>query len=130
MPYAVITSVLIPGNADVVLLGRIRSRTGALITQATVSAIAWTMSDTSDGSAQGVVASGTFTVSAVVFNQLQLDRLWTKDATGYNFRAVIPGTSIPTANSGHRMQGDVKITMATGEILRGIFMWPSAKVWG
>jgi len=130
MPHAVFTSVLIPGNADVVLLARIRNRAGSLLTQATVASIAWTLSDVSDGANQGVLATGTFVVADTIFDALQVDELWVKDTEGYLFRGVIAAASIPTANSGHRMQADVKITMASGEILRGIFNWPSAKVWG
>ncbi len=130
MPYAVFTSVLVPGSADVVLLGRVRSRGGELLTQATVASIAWTLSDVSDGAAQGVLATGAFVVADTIFDQLQVDALWTKDSVGYCFKGVIAAASLPLANSGHRMQADVKITMASGEVLRGSYNWPSAKVWG
>ena len=126
MPYAIITSVIVHGNADVALLGRIRGR-GGYVTHATVSSIAWYLSD---ATTQTVITNSTFTVASVIFDQLQLDDMWTKDTTGYNFRGVITAASIPLANSGNRMAGDVKFTMSSGEILRGQFNWPSAKVFG
>ena len=126
MYYAVITSVLLPGNGDVVLLARIRGR-GGYLTQATVSTLAWYLTDATMGT---IVTNSTFTVSSVVFDQLQIDHLWAKDATGYNFRGVIGGASIPLANSGNRMAADVKFTMASAEIMRVQFNWLSAKVYG
>jgi len=131
MPYAVVTGPVIPANADVILMGRIKSRSGEYISQSTISTIAWTLTDVSDGPNSGTtVASSTFTVSAVVFNSLQTDAFWTKDTTGYNFRGIITATNIPTTYSGDRLQADVKFTMTSGEVLRGQWNWPTSKTYG
>ena len=83
MPYAVITGPIIPQNADVILLARIKSRTGDYLTQATVSAIAYSVYDASQGANNAVaLVSGSLVIASVIFNSLQVDSLWTKDSTG------------------------------------------------
>jgi hypothetical protein len=110
----------------VVLLARIRGR-GGYLNQATVSAIAWTLSDATLGT---VLTSGTFPAASVVFNGLQLDYTWTKDQTGYNFSAVIQAANMPLANSGDRMAADVKFTMVGGEVMRVQWNFPTLQVYG
>ena len=57
---------------------------GVNATQSVLSAITWKAWDEQN---TGVVhASGTLTVSSVVFDTLQTDGRWTADSTGYNFR--------------------------------------------
>lgn len=136
MPYAVITGVLVPGACDVALMGRARSQsTGQLVTQATVSSIAWTLTDTTAIGGPTLLASGTFAAATSIFNAPVVDAGWTwalqgKDTVGYNFRGIIAAASIPLSSSGDRLVADVKITMTSGEVLRGQFNWPTVQVYG
>ncbi len=135
MPLAIITGQSIPGTSGVTLMARIRGQDHTLLTQASLSAIAWTLTDLTTGLA---VTTGTFTIASVVFDSLQQgDGSWTKDkrtapgpdgAWGYNFRAILPAASI--APSGNRFQGDVHFTPATGEPFRVVFQFRTVKVFG
>ncbi len=123
----VVTATAIPGNADVTLLDRARALvTNALITQATVSSIAWAVVDLDLAT---TLATGTFSKTATVFDSLQTDTRWTKDSIGYNFKAVLPAANFPVANSGNRMRADVKFTMVSGEVFRLEFEWPTLQVY-
>lgn len=57
---------------------------GVNATQSVLSAITWKAWD--EQNTGTVHASGTLTVSSVVFDTLQTDGRWSADATGYNFR--------------------------------------------
>jgi hypothetical protein len=57
---------------------------GVNATQSVLSAITWKAWD--EQNTGTVHASGTLTVSSVVFDTLQTDGRWTADSTGYNFR--------------------------------------------
>lgn len=135
MPLPIVTARAIPGNADVVLLARLRSRQGAdLVTRAAVSSIAWALQDLTSGTQ---ILTGSFVVDDSVFDSLQTDGVWTRDSAaapgtdgvaGYNFRGLIPASALPVASSGHRLQTDVRLAMVSGEVLRIIFQWSSLAV--
>ena len=57
---------------------------GSNATQSALSSITWKAWN--ERNVGTVHASGTLTVSSVVFDTLQTDGRWTADATGYNFR--------------------------------------------
>ena len=57
---------------------------GVNATQSVLSSITWKAWDERDTATAH--ASGTLTVSSVVFDTLQTDGRWSADATGYNFR--------------------------------------------
>lgn len=73
-------------RSGVTLLARLRGQDGAYVTQASISSISYGVRDLTAGS---TTSSGTFTVSTSIFDSLQIDDRWTKDRTGYNFRATI-----------------------------------------
>lgn len=138
----------IPGKTGVTLMARLRGAAGALVTGASLSSIGYTVSDLTDGTALG---SGTFTVSAVLFDSLQQgDARWSKDsagrpgadgAWGYNFLASLAATLFPlTALAAddllagpappHRVQCDVAFTPVSGQPFRVLFSWLSVPVYG
>ncbi len=84
------------GSSDTAFWGRIvNPTTGVLVTQGALSSITWTVRNLGSGL---TVASGTLTVSAAIFNTLQLtDAAWVQDAIGYNFKTILPGTAFAFA---------------------------------
>ncbi len=79
-----------PEQTGVTILARIYGQTGILITQASLTSIAYTVTDLM----AGTTSAGTLTVSAVVFNQAMTnDPRWTFDTVGFNFLATIPATA-------------------------------------
>ncbi len=83
---------------------------GANATQADVSSITWSAFDVTDQDT--VHASGTLSVSSVVFDTLQTDGRWTEDSTGYNFLHELPATTFTT--SGNRYRIEHKVTTSGG----------------
>lgn len=141
---SLITGQAVPGNAGVALMARIRGNSHALVTQASLSAIAytvWNVQPVVDGTgdATAVVASTALTISSVIYDSLQQqDGLWTKDGPGnlgpdmswgYNFKTVIPASSFTVAASGDRYRVDVKFTPVTGEIFRLPFEFTTIQVY-
>lgn len=142
---SLITGQAVPGNAGVALMARIRGNSHALVTQASVTSITYSVWDVqayldSNGEtdATAVVTTTSMTVSAVVFDALQQsDGLWTKDgpgrlgpdlAWGYNFKFVVPAVSFTVARSGHRHRVDVLVTPVSGEQFRLPFEFDTVKV--
>lgn len=127
------------------LLARIVGQSGQPITQASLSSIAYTVSDLTAWLSAG---TGTFTISSTVFDALQqADPRWTVDsamnpgpdgAWGYNFAAVVPAADFPATAltpdavlaAPHRYQCDVTFTPVSGEQFRVPFRWTPVPVWG
>lgn len=117
---SIVTSRALPGSTGVTLLARIVGNDGELVTQASITSIAYTVWDlTTD---ESVATSTSLTVATVVFDSLQTDAVWTKDTAdepgpddraGYNFKATIPAATITP--DGDRFQIDVKFTPASGQ---------------
>jgi hypothetical protein len=144
---SVITGAAIPSKTGVALLARLRGG-GALLTQASLTSISYTVSDVTLGTTLG---TGTFTVASSIFDVLQqTDPRWTADsaaqpgadgAFGYNFLAVLPATlfpltailppssplALPTAD---RIQADVTYTLASGEPFRVTWQWLQLPTYG
>jgi hypothetical protein len=99
-------------------LARLELPSGALATQAGISAISYTVHN---GSTQ--TASGTIAVASAVFDALQgvnyADARWNADAVGYNFRFEFPASAFPSA--GKDYQVEVKVTPVSGEQFHVIF---------
>lgn len=137
MALSVITGS-VTAKSGVTIMGRIRGANGALITQASLSTIAYVVSDLTAGTTS---SSTSATISSVVFDSLQqTDPRWTKDnqfnlgtdgAYGYNFAITIPATTFPisTVESGTpwstpaqtKYQIDVIFTPVSGQPWRVVY---------
>lgn len=93
-----------------VILARITGAANTALTQGSVSAIAYTITDTSTST---VIDSGTLTISNVIYNSLQTDAVWTHDATGYNFKWSPSASSFPTGGVTYAVE--LQITATGGE---------------
>jgi hypothetical protein len=95
------------------LMARIKGQTGSNITQASISTITATFYNIDDEDAPVAIGSpASLTVASVVFDTLQTDSRWTKDATGYNFRYDVPATRTGTPC---KMRVEIKFVPTTGE---------------
>jgi hypothetical protein len=94
------------------------------ITQADISSITYTITDTSTGTAVSGHDNASLTVSDVVFDTLQtptLDASWEIDSTGYNFRHDIAGTGWPSASPGLVYNYDCFIVTTAGAKIPVLF---------
>lgn len=96
------------------LMQRVVGADAAVITQASVSAVSYTVYT----GTTVVVASTALTIATVIFDTLQTDAKWTVDATGYNFLQILPRTAIPDGGTVYTVQH--KFTaVTTGYIFYG-----------
>lgn len=106
-------------GVNVSLMGRVEGDNGANVTQAAISSIAYsvgTLTVEDDGEETfAETASGSLTVADVVFDTLQTDARWDRDATGYNFRWTAPGSLRPTAGDTYRFV--VTMTQSGGGLI-------------
>lgn len=108
-------------NATATFLARVEDSSGALITQANVSAVAYTVSEISkDDSAvqRAIVGHENIALSKtdVVYDTLQTDSTWTVDATGYNFRHELDVSQYEAfAEVGQVYQVRFEVTPTTGQ---------------
>jgi len=121
---------LVHQGSGVILLARIRGNDGQLATQSSISSISYAIRDLTDGETD---ATGTLTVSDVIFDDLQQDDWrWRRDSKlkpgedsqhGYNFRATLAAGNFDDHDvdstskevTRHEFQVDVKFTPASGE---------------
>lgn len=104
------------------LLARVVGATGTALTQAVVSAITYTVYalDSRDPDTRTAVAAHTaqaLVVASTIFDTLQDDALWDRDATGYNFRHTLDTAGLGAAFSeaGIDYQVEVTITPTSGQ---------------
>lgn len=84
-------------------MSRVYGAAATAILQADLSSIALYVYDRTTQEQVGVTLA--LTVSAVIFDTLQTDARWTKDATGYNFRTTISGaTYFPDGDTSYRVE--------------------------
>lgn len=109
-------------GASVALMARVSDIDAALITQASVASIAYSVIDKPvSGTPTVIVDAAALTVANVVFDTLQTPAAWTKDTTGYNFRYDAPPSEMPDGNSTYRFEfvftmADATITVAAFEV--------------
>ena len=101
------------------LMARITGVDASLIQQADVASIAYSVFTLEyvDGVEVATAVSGgtgALTVATVVFDTLQTDARWKKDATGYNFRWDVPAALVATGNLKHKFE--IAFTPSSGEV--------------
>ncbi len=100
-------------NGDATFLARVEFD-GANITQAGLTSITCNVYDLKGNTPSTPVLTPTLTVSATIFDTLQTDARWTRDATGYNFRHDMPATAFTTAR--HDYDVIYKFTSSGGKV--------------
>ena len=88
-------------DTAITCMARIQGDDAANITQSNVTAITL---KTFLNYGTAATSTTTLTVADVVFDALQTDARWTKDATGYNFRYQIPSSVFDTGDSTYRCE--------------------------
>jgi len=83
---------------------------GSNAVQADISSITWAIYDADETDA---TATGTLTVSNVIFDTLQTDGRWSKDDTGYNFRHDVAATVLTDPGT---YQIEYKVTFTGGDV--------------
>ena len=110
-------------NGSVTLMARIVGPTGVNIVQADVNTVKYTiylLDDQNPDSRTAVTehANVMLAVSAVIFDSLQTDAIWTVDATGYNFRHVVDVSAHQAfAVAGRRYLVEYQLTPAIGQMI-------------
>ena len=107
------------------LLGRVENPAGAVITQAGLTAITYSVKNLT--SEAFTIAAGTaITISAAVFDSLQgannADARWNADSVGYNFRFEVPATAFLTAGVNYLV--DFRFDPTSGENFALLFKGP------
>ncbi len=113
MPSPKRTRTRVNEGSGALFLARVSIWDGSNAQQADVTSIAYALYDLDSTTPETAVGSGALTVSAVVFDTLQTDAVWTKDSTGYNFKHAIPAADL--ANGGHRYRVVYTWVPASGE---------------
>lgn len=112
-------------DGDVTEMARIQVD-GVNVEQADIASIQRKIFDLS-GDAPGTVLETTNpAMASVVFDDLQTDARWTKEA-GYNFRERIAGASFPTG--GHTYRVEYLFTGDGGEKFWLVFEHPAKKIY-
>jgi len=81
-------------NSSVVLLARLVGEDGQLVTTSTLSSIEYTIYELDEANPDTLTpvsghTSVSVTIGSAVFDDLQIDELWSVDQQGYNFRHVL-----------------------------------------
>lgn len=101
----------VPELTPVTTCARLVLANGANAVQASFSAAKYAIYDMS-GDPETAIASGSLTVSTVVFDTLQTDGYWTADALGYNFRHTYAGTLFTRGGGSYLIE--YALTLAAG----------------
>lgn len=101
MPSAQIFQAAIFEDGSAVFMARMVSIASVNVTQASIATIAFDFFDTVTGLS---VASGPLSAASVIFDTLQTDARWTKDAIGYNFRHTTGPSQFPDGGKVYRCE--------------------------
>ncbi len=110
-------------NGSATVLGRIVGADAAAIVKADISTITYSiyLLDDQDADSRTAVTNHSavsLTVSAVVFDSLQTDAIWTVDSTGYNFKHVLDVSSdVAFAIAGRRYLVEYTLTPDSGQVI-------------
>ena len=77
-------------RSSLFVMARVEGNDGVNITQATLDGIVLYITKLPS---KTVIVPPTFTVADVIFDTLQTDGRWTRDATGYNFGHLLDGNT-------------------------------------
>jgi len=104
-------------------MARMQGSTGGNLVQASLSSIACQVRDISLSSTAAPVFSSTaLTIASVVFDTLQTDSRWTKDATGYNFRHTLGSSVLATGSHTYRAEYKfVEPSTGSGGVSKAVF---------
>jgi hypothetical protein len=115
-------------DGSVSLLARVVGQAGTAVTQASLTSITYKIFDTLSDTPTSAVASGTLTISDVIFDTLQTDARWTKDNTGYNFLHTIGAGVLTKENTVYRIE--YLFDPVTGENFYVVFEVTTSKIYG
>ena len=110
-------------NGSAIFLARVVGATGTAVTRADVASIRYTvyLLDDQDPDQQTPLAGHTavsLSVSGAIYDALETDAIWTRDAIGYNFKHVLDVSAhaaFPTAGRAYRIV--YELTPASGQII-------------
>ena len=88
-------------DSAVSLMARVAGNDGTYITQSDIGSIALSVFDISGDEPVAVTGFNgkALTVAEIVFDSLQNGSRWARDATGYNFRHLLPAEAVPNAGN-------------------------------
>lgn len=104
-------------QSGVILMARLISNAGVYVSQAAISSITCGVYDTA--SPNQVVASPSVSVASTIYDTLQTNLLWTKDALGYNFKYELPSSALPRGNKTYRVE--FRVTPVGGQQYHIVF---------
>jgi len=102
---------IVPEDSQPHLLSRFTKSNGVNAQQADVASIALKVFDLDSDTPNTATVTRALTVASVVFDTLQTS-LWTRDSTGYNFKAQLASTDLP--DGARRYLVEVVATLAAG----------------
>jgi hypothetical protein len=110
-------------NGSAILLARVVGAAGAVVTQGDIASLKYSiyLLDDDDPDCQTPVPGHTdvaLSVSAVLFNILQTDALWTQDTGGYNFKHALDVAAHPAfAVAGRHYRIVYELAPAAGQVI-------------
>lgn len=104
-------------QSGTILMARLISNAGIYASQAAISSIACEVYDTANPNT--VVLSPTVVVASTIYDTLQTNLLWTKDALGYNFKYELPSAGLPRGGKTYRVE--FRVTPVGGQQYHIVF---------